>query len=99
MELVRFLHLICKHTQIKLIEMKKLLALAFVAILSLNSFAQTADLRKKIHVSGSAETEVTPDIIYIGISLKEYFSTNPRLVFGKKRECGIFCSFCLKKNC
>ncbi len=76
MELVRFLHLICKHTQIKLIEMKKLLALAFVAILSLNSFAQTADLRKKIHVSGSAETEVTPDIIYIGISLKEYFKDN-----------------------
>lgn len=55
--------------------MKKLLAIAFVAFLGLSSaMAQQADLRRKINVSGSAETEVTPDIIYISISLKEYLN-------------------------
>jgi len=52
--------------------MKKLFTLAFLALLSVSALAQQADLRKKITVSGSAETEVTPDIIYLTISLKEY---------------------------
>jgi uncharacterized protein YggE len=52
--------------------MKHLLTFAFVALFSISAMAQQADLRKKITVSGSAETEVTPDIIYISISLKEY---------------------------
>ena len=52
--------------------MKNLLALAFVALFSMSAMAQQVDLRKKITVSGSAETEVMPDIIYISISLKEY---------------------------
>jgi uncharacterized protein len=52
--------------------MKRLFAIALVALFSLNAFAQQVDLRKKINVSGTAETEVTPDIIYISISLKEY---------------------------
>jgi len=56
--------------------MKKLLAFAFVALFSFNAMAQQVDLRKKISVSGSAEVEVTPDIIYISISLKEYFKDN-----------------------
>ena len=56
--------------------MKKLFTLAFVALFSISAFAQQADLRKKITVSGSAETEVTPDIIYISISLKEYLKDN-----------------------
>ncbi|MEE1945958.1 SIMPL domain-containing protein [Pedobacter sp. KR3-3] len=56
--------------------MKKLVALAFVALFSMSAMAQQVDLRKKINVSGSAEAEVTPDIIYIGISLKEYFKDN-----------------------
>jgi len=46
--------------------------LALVALSSLNAMAQQVDLRKKITVSGTAETEVTPDIIYINISLREY---------------------------
>jgi len=71
MESVRFLHLPGNYTQIQII-MKNLLALAFVALFSLSAMAQQADLRKKITVSGTAETEVTPDIIYISISLKEY---------------------------
>ena len=56
--------------------MKKLFALAFVALFSLSAVAQQVDLRKKITVSGVAESEVTPDIIYVGISLKEYFKDN-----------------------
>jgi len=52
--------------------MKNLLALAFVALFTTGAMAQQVDLRKKITVSGSAEREVTPDIIYISISLKEY---------------------------
>ena len=36
----------------------------------LSTTAQTIDLRRKIEVSGTAELEVTPDIIYIGISLR-----------------------------
>ncbi|GGE62142.1 hypothetical protein EV200_105200 [Pedobacter psychrotolerans] len=55
--------------------MKKLIAIALVAFLGLSSaMAQQTDLRRKISVSGNAETEVTPDIIYIGISLKEYLN-------------------------
>lgn len=55
--------------------MKKLMAIALVAFMGLSSaMAQQVDLRRKINVSGSAETEVTPDIIYIQISLKEYLN-------------------------
>lgn len=56
--------------------MKKLIALALFGLFSVSAMAQQVDLRKKISVSGTAETEVTPDIIYIGISLKEYFKDN-----------------------
>jgi uncharacterized protein YggE len=56
--------------------MKKLIALAFVAFFSFGALAQQVDLRKKITVSGVAESEVTPDIIYVSISLKEYFKDN-----------------------
>jgi uncharacterized protein YggE len=61
--------------------MKKLLAIAFVALFSLNASAQQVDLRKKITVSGTSDMEVTPDIIYLSISLKEYFKDNS----GKKK--------------
>jgi uncharacterized protein len=59
--------------------MKRLFAIALVAFsafTSLNAAAQQVDLRKKITVSGTAETEITPDIIYINISLKEYLKDN-----------------------
>lgn len=56
--------------------MRKLIALALFGLFSVSAMAQQVDLRKKISVSGTAETEVTPDIIYIGISLKEYFKDN-----------------------
>lgn len=56
--------------------MKRLFIFALLSTITLTSIAQTVDLRRKIEVSGSAETEITPDIIYIAISLKEYFKDN-----------------------
>ena len=56
--------------------MKRLVALAFVALFSMSAMAQQVDMRRKLSVSGSAETEVTPDIIYLSISLKEYLKDN-----------------------
>lgn len=56
--------------------MKRLITLAIIALFSMSAMAQQVDLRKKITVSGSAETEVTPDIIYLSISLKEYLKDN-----------------------
>ncbi len=60
----------------KRIIMRNLLAFAFVALFSVSAMAQQTDLRKKVTVSGTAETEVTPDIIYLSISLKEYLKDN-----------------------
>ncbi|SEM78107.1 hypothetical protein SAMN05216436_107161 [bacterium A37T11] len=53
--------------------MKKLLSAVILSTLAFTAFAQNVDLRRKIQVSGSSEEEVTPDIIYISLSLKEYF--------------------------
>jgi uncharacterized protein YggE len=58
--------------------MKKLL-LAALVLFTLNASAQNVDLRRKIEVTGTAETEVTPDIIYFGISLKEYMDGKNRV--------------------
>lgn len=52
--------------------MKKLMIIAALLATTYSSFAQTADLRRKIEVTGTAEKEVTPDIINVSISLKEY---------------------------
>ncbi|HET8830393.1 MAG TPA: SIMPL domain-containing protein [Pelobium sp.] len=60
--------------------MKKLLFITLLAFTTSTLFAQTADLRKKIEVNGSAEIEVTPDEIYIGISLKEYMKDSRKKV-------------------
>ena len=56
--------------------MRKLLIIALLGSFALTTNAQTVDTRRKVEVSGSAETEVTPDIIYVSISLKEYFRDN-----------------------
>lgn len=54
----------------------------FIALLfsaqALMAFSQQPDLRRKIDVTGSAEMEITPDILYIGIALKEYYNGNKR---------------------
>lgn len=54
--------------------MKKLLIIAALIISNYGAFAQTTDLRRKIDVVGLAEQEVTPDIINVTISLKEYLN-------------------------
>lgn len=59
--------------------MKQFLMACLLSSSALLSFAQTPDLRRKIEVTGSAETEITPDIIYIGISLKEYYNGNKKV--------------------
>ncbi|RYY11821.1 MAG: DUF541 domain-containing protein [Chitinophagaceae bacterium] len=56
--------------------MKKLMMMALVALIGTSAMAQQADLRRKVSVSGNAEMEITPDIIYISISLKEYLRDN-----------------------
>lgn len=60
--------------------MKQLILSLLIGTQALISHAQTIDVRKKIDVVGTAETEVTPDIIYLNISLKEYVTNN-----GKKK--------------
>lgn len=52
--------------------MKKLLMLAAFLTLTIAAFAQTVDMRRKIEVTGNAEQEITPDILYVSISLREY---------------------------
>jgi uncharacterized protein YggE len=54
--------------------MKKLFILAALTIVSYTTFAQGVDLRRKIEVTGTAEQEVTPDIINVSISLQEYIN-------------------------
>ena len=54
--------------------MKKLFLLALFATFTYTTFAQAVDLRRKIDVIGTAEQEVTPDIINVSISLQEYIN-------------------------
>lgn len=54
--------------------MKKLFTFILISFFAISTFAQSVDLRRKITVTGNAETEVTPDIIYFSISLKEYLN-------------------------
>src|SRR6478735_9366826 len=54
--------------------MKKLVLIAALAATTFGAFAQSADLRRKIEVTGIAEQEVTPDIINVSISLREYMN-------------------------
>ncbi len=74
MESTCFMHPLLTHTKHN--NMKNLIVAAFLLLGTVSGFAQNVDIRRKIEVSGSAEAEVTPDIIYVGISLKEYFRDN-----------------------
>ena len=60
--------------------MKKIILTAVIALTALSTFAQNVDTRKKIEVTGMSEIEVTPDEIYVGISLKEYLKDNKKKV-------------------
>lgn len=56
--------------------MKTYLIAALLSAFTLTAFSQTIDTRRKMEVNGSAEAEVTPDIIYVAVSLKEYLKDN-----------------------
>lgn len=58
--------------------MKRLAVILVAGTFLISSCSQNVDTRHKIEVLGSAETEVTPDIIYIGISLKEFFDNTSK---------------------
>ncbi len=56
--------------------MKKIILIVLIACFSNITFAQIENKTpvKKIEVTGIAEKEVTPDIIYFNISIKEYYN-------------------------
>ncbi len=53
--------------------MKKIIFLALAIFCALQVSAQNPELVKQVSVNGVAEMEITPDIIYVNITLKEYF--------------------------
>src|ERR1700742_1650788 len=63
--------------------MKKLIILIALATIACNTFAQNVDLRRKIEVNGTAEQEVTPDIINVSISLQEYMDGKKKITIDK----------------
>jgi uncharacterized protein YggE len=63
--------------------MKKILLLALLTLFTFTAFAQNVDLRRKISVSGTAEQEVTPDIINVTISLQEYMNGKTKVTISQ----------------
>ncbi|RWY49251.1 SIMPL domain-containing protein [Mucilaginibacter gilvus] len=63
--------------------MKKLLVIVALVAFAFNTWAQQVDLRRKIEVSGTAEQEITPDIINVTISLKEYINGNKKVTISE----------------
>ncbi|QEH40378.1 SIMPL domain-containing protein [Chitinophaga sp. XS-30] len=62
--------------------MKKLTVLLMGLFMTATSFAQTTDNKppvKKIEVNGSAEMEITPDEIFVNITLREYMNRNTKV--------------------
>jgi len=59
--------------------MKKLFILIALVTFTGSVFAQSVDLRRRIEVSGTAEKEVTPDIINVSISLQEYLDGKKKI--------------------
>ena len=53
--------------------MKKIILLLLTGTVVLGSSCSDVSIQEKIRFMGSAETVVTPDIVYVGISLREYF--------------------------
>lgn len=61
------------------IDVKKMMMVLLLGAMVHTAFAQSNNNvveRRIIQVTGEAEREVTPDILYISISLKEYFRDN-----------------------
>ncbi len=58
--------------------MKRIIVLLLAGTVVLVSACSEKPAGERIEVIGSAETEVTPDIVYVGISLREYFVTGTK---------------------
>jgi len=63
--------------------MKNLFLIAALVTFTYGAFAQNVDLRRKIEVTGTAEQEVTPDIINVSISLQEYMDGKNRVTIDR----------------
>jgi len=61
---------------------KSIIIIAILFTTGITAFAQSFDLRRKIEVTGTAEKEVTPDIINVSISLKEYLNGKDKVTIG-----------------
>jgi hypothetical protein len=59
--------------------MKKLSIVAITVFIATSALAQNVDLRRKIEVTGTAEKEITPDIINVSISLQEYMDDKKKV--------------------
>jgi uncharacterized protein YggE len=67
--------------------MKKLsIIIALIAVSVVSGFAQGVDLRRRIEVNGVAEKEVTPDIINVSISLKEYLDGKKKITISELEQ-------------
>jgi uncharacterized protein YggE len=63
--------------------MKKISIIIVLLLITVTGFAQNVDLRRKIEVNGTAEKEVTPDIINVTISLKEYIDGKNKITISQ----------------
>src|SRR3954468_20663177 len=67
--------------------MKKLsIIIALITVSVVSGFAQGVDLRRRIEVNGVAEKEVTPDIINVTISLKEYLDGKTKITISQLEQ-------------
>lgn len=65
--------------------MKKVVSLFILSMVVMSGFAQSGQLKieqspRTLQVRGVAEREVTPDVLYFSISLREYFRDNSNKV-------------------
>jgi uncharacterized protein YggE len=63
---------------LNILKMKQFILTVILTAFFLPLVAQTIDTRRKIEVMGNAEMEIVPDIIYVTISLQEYFNGNKK---------------------
>ena len=66
--------------------MKKFISLIALVALTYTAFAQNVDMRRKIEITGTAEQEVTPDIINVSISLQEYMDGKKKITIDQLEQ-------------
>lgn len=66
--------------------MKKFITLIALVTLTYTTFAQNVDMRRKIEITGTAEQEVTPDIINVSISLQEYMDGKKKVTIDQLEQ-------------